>query len=89
MVDLVLEVLNKSNIDVINCRRQSCDSAWNVGGTHNGMQAEMEKHCKHADSCPFAAHALNLVGELASSCCTEHSFFFVCFDYQWIYNFFS
>ena len=27
MVDLVLEVLNKSNIDVINCRRQSYDSA--------------------------------------------------------------
>ena len=37
IADLVLEVLNKSNIDVINCREQSYDNASNMSGTHKGM----------------------------------------------------
>ena len=41
--DLVLEVLNKSNIDVINCRRQSYDNASNITGTYKVMQAETKK----------------------------------------------
>ena len=45
-------------------------------GTHNGMEAETKKHCKHADFCPCVAHALYLVGELANSCCTEPATFF-------------
>ena len=33
VADLVLEVLNKSNINVINCRGQSYDNASNMSGT--------------------------------------------------------
>ena len=33
MVDLVLKVLNKNNINVINCKGQSYDNASNVNGT--------------------------------------------------------
>ena len=41
MADLVLEVLNKSNIDVINWRGQSYDNVSNIIGTYKGMQAEI------------------------------------------------
>ena len=37
MGDLLLERLNKSNIDVINCREQSHDNASNISGTYKGM----------------------------------------------------
>ena len=66
MADLVLEVLNKSNIDVINWRGQSYDNVSNIIGTYKGMQAEIKKkHCKYREYCPYAAHSLSLVGESA------------------------
>ena len=34
MADLVLEVINKNNIDVINCRGQSYDNESNMSGTY-------------------------------------------------------
>ena len=37
MGDLLLERLNESNIDVINCREQSHDNASNISGTYKGM----------------------------------------------------
>ena len=40
MADLVLEVLNESNMDVINCRGQSYDNVSNASGTYKGMRAE-------------------------------------------------
>ena len=40
MAGLVLEVLNESNMDVINCRRQSYNNVSNASGTYKGMQAE-------------------------------------------------
>ena len=54
MADLVLEVLNKSNINVINCRGQCYNNESNMSDTCNGMQAEIKKHCKHTDYCPFS-----------------------------------
>ena len=68
MADLVLEVLNKSNIDVFNIRGQSYDNASNMSGTYKGIQAEIKKDC--------AAHSLNLVEESAASCCIESANFF-------------
>ena len=44
MADLVLEALNKSDIDVINCRGQSYDNASDMSGTYTGMQAEIKKN---------------------------------------------
>ena len=55
MADLVLEVLNKTNIDVINCRGHSYNNASNMSGTYKGMQVEIKKHCKYAGYCPCAA----------------------------------
>ena len=34
LADVVLEVLNKCNMDVFNCRRQSYNNASNMSGTH-------------------------------------------------------
>ena len=43
MADLILEALNKSDIDVINCRGQSYDNASDMSGTYTGMQAEIKR----------------------------------------------
>ena len=43
MTKLVLEKLNKSNINVINCREQPYNNASNMSGTYKGMQAEIKK----------------------------------------------
>ena len=88
MADLVLEVLNQSNIDVINCSRQFYNNASNMNGTYKRMQAEIKKHCKYADYCSCAAHSLNLVGESAASCCIESANFFSA-NFNELYNFFS
>ena len=79
LADVVLEVLNKCNMDVFNCRRQSYNNASNMSGTYNGMQAEIKKDCKYTNYCSCAARSLNLVGELASSCCIESA---ISFYYQ-------
>ena len=59
-------------------------SIWNMSGIYSRMQAEIKKHCKHADYCPCAAHSLNSVVELASSFCIEFAIFF----YHWTSYFF-
>ena len=85
MADLVLEVLNKSDIDVSNCRGQSYDNVSSMSGTYKGMQTEIKRQCKYADYCLCVAHSLKLVGESAASCCIESAiffFFFFFFDYQ-------
>ena len=62
MTKLVLEKLNKSNVNVINCREQPYNNASNMSGTYKGMQAEIKKtQRKYAGYCPCAAHLLNLV----------------------------
>ena len=43
MTKLVLEKLNKNNINVINCREQPYNNASNMSGTYKGMQAEIKK----------------------------------------------
>ena len=43
MTRLVLEKLNKNNINVINCREQPYNNASNMSGTYKGMQAEIKK----------------------------------------------
>ena len=90
MADLektVLEKLNKSNIDVINCRGQSYNNTSNMGGTYKGMEAKIKKHCKYADYCPCASNSLNLIGKPAASCCIESDNFFSIINE--LYNFFS
>ena len=80
MADLVSEVLNKSNINVINCREQSYDNASNMSGTYKRMQAKIKKHCKYADYCTCPVYLLNIVEESAAYCCIESANFF--FNYQ-------
>ena len=53
MADLVLEVLNKSNIDVINCAEQHYDNASNMSCPYKEMQAEIQKN---AASTEIVAH---------------------------------
>ena len=57
MADLVLEVLNKSNIDVINWRGQSYDNVSNIIiGTYKGMQAEIKKSTASTESIAHMLH---------------------------------
>ena len=55
MADLVLEVLNKGNIDVINCIGEPYDNASNMRGTYNGMHAEI----KNTLSTQITAHVMH------------------------------
>ena len=41
MTDLVLEMLNKRNIDVINCTEEPYDNASNMSGTYKEMLTEI------------------------------------------------
>ena len=86
MADLVIEMLNKSDIDVINCSGQSYKNASNMSGIYKRMQAVIKKQCKYADYCLCVAHSLNLVGESAASCCIESAIFFSIINE--LYNFF-
>ena len=83
MADLVLEMLNKSDID---CSGQSYKNASNMSGIYKRMQAVIKKQCKYADYCLCVAHSLNLVGESAASCCIESAIFFSIINE--LYNFF-
>ena len=56
MADLVLEVLNKSNIDVFNWRGQSYDNVSNIIGTYKGMQAEIKKSTASTESIAHMLH---------------------------------
>lgn len=74
--DTVVNHLDKKDIDIMDCRGQSYDNAYNMAGAYNGLQAKMTNINKYATFVPCAAHSLNLVGKTAIDNDTEANEFF-------------
>lgn len=87
MLTCVLELFEKYDIDIMDCRGQSYDNASNMSGKYNGLQARIKEINSKACFVPCAAHSLNLVGVNAASCCLSAVSYFM--FVQEIYNFFS
>lgn len=87
IVNAVLELYRKSNLDISSFRGQSYDNALNVSGVYSGVQARIKELSPLAEYVPCAAHSLNLVGSCAAESCLEAVSFFGLL--QALFNFFS
>lgn len=58
---LVIEILNKWDIDIKKCRGQSYDNASNMSGKYSGLQSRIKQHSPNAEYIPCCSHSLNLV----------------------------
>lgn len=85
IVNSVLGLFEKYNLDISNCRGQSYDNASNMSGIYSGVQARIKQLSPLAEYVPCAAHSLNLVGSCAAESCIEAVSFFGLL--QELYNF--
>lgn len=76
MENMVVDFINKCNLDVKNIRGQSYDNASNMAGKYSGLQARIKSLCKFAAFAPCAGHSLNLVGSCAAESCPAALSFF-------------
>lgn len=83
----IMEVLDKYDINIMDCRGQCYDNASNMSGIYSGVQARLLAVNPLAVWIPCAAHSLNLVGVEAAKCCLLAVNFFGLL--QCIYNLFS
>jgi len=87
MYDGLINILNKYDLNITNCRGQSYDNASAMSGKYNGLQSKILKNNKLASWIPCATHSLNVVGKTAAECCTAAVEFF---DFlQQLYVFFT
>lgn len=87
IVNTVLGLFEKFNLEISNCRGQSYDNAANMSGIYSGVQARIKQLSPLAEYVPCSAHSLNLVGSCAAESCKEAVSFFGLL--QELYNFFS
>ena len=78
--------MQKHDIDVELCRRQSYDNTSNMSRIYQGLQTQICKKSCLALFCPCSAHSLNLVGAHAIECCSDAISFFNLI--QQLYTFF-
>ena len=76
MFDVTITTLENFEMDIMNCWGQSYDTASNMSGTYNGLQAKIVAKNPLVHYVPCSRHSFNLVGEHAVSCCSESSEFF-------------
>lgn len=76
MAEALLQFLQEHGIDIQDCRGQSYDTAPNMSGKYNGMQAHILEVNSNASYNPCCTHSLNLVGKTAASACSDAVFFF-------------
>lgn len=87
MSEVVLDLLEKNNVDIGNCRAQTYDNARNMSGKYNGLQACIMERNKLAVYVPCTGHSINLVGECSvQECIIVTTFFGVL---QQLYVFFT
>lgn len=60
--DIVLNFIEKHEINLKDCRGQAYDNASNMSGQYNGLQSRILATNSLATFIPCAAHSLNLVG---------------------------
>ncbi|XP_065662914.1 zinc finger MYM-type protein 1-like [Hydra vulgaris] len=82
----ILDLLERYDIDITNCRRQAYDNASNISGKYSGLQARLKERSELAFYIPCAGHSLNLVGQCSvSECINSINYFGVL---QCLYSFF-
>lgn len=95
ILQAIVTMANKYNLNMRDCRGQSYDNASNMSGKYNGLQSLLQAGdgrenrgvSSFAYFTPCAAHSLNLIGENAAKCSPVAIAFF---DFlQELYNFFS
>ncbi|KAF0722555.1 zinc finger MYM-type protein 1-like [Aphis craccivora] len=77
MKKAVLDTLESLDISISDCRGQAYDTANNMSGRYNGLQAKIKELNPLAVYIPCAAHSLNLVGTHAVQCSNEATQFFL------------
>ncbi|KAL4098683.1 hypothetical protein QTP88_023234 [Uroleucon formosanum] len=87
IAETVITTIDNLKLNISDCRGQSYDTAKNMSGCYNGLQARIKNINPLAFYIPCAAHSLNLVGSHAVECCNEAAKFFGVM--QNIYVFFS
>uniref|UniRef100_A0A1B6LXI0 DUF4371 domain-containing protein n=1 Tax=Graphocephala atropunctata TaxID=36148 RepID=A0A1B6LXI0_9HEMI len=78
IVSTVLELFNKFDLDISNCRGQAYDNATNKSGVYFGVQARIKELNPLAEYVPCAVHSLNLVGFLLQNRVRKQFHFLVC-----------
>ena len=82
----ILDLLERYDIDITNCRGQAYDNASNISGKYSGLQARLKERSELAFYIPCAGHSLNLVGQcIVSECINSINYFGVL---QSLYSFF-
>ncbi|XP_060877870.1 zinc finger MYM-type protein 1-like [Metopolophium dirhodum] len=87
IAETVIMTIDNLKLNISDCRGQSYDTAKNMSGCYNGLQARIKNINPLTFYIPCAAHSLNLVGSHAVECCNEAATFFGLM--QNIYIFFS
>ncbi|XP_036345894.1 zinc finger MYM-type protein 1-like [Rhagoletis pomonella] len=88
--ELFAEVYNglmSLDLDIMDCRGQSYDTAANMSGIYSGLQARIKEINDYADYAPCGGHNVNLAGTHAAESCTEASAYFGVL--QSVYTFFT
>ncbi|XP_023246665.1 uncharacterized protein LOC111643308, partial [Copidosoma floridanum] len=65
---VIIDFLEKNDLNIKDCRGQSYDNASNMSGRYSGLQARIKQLNKYAEYISCAAHSLNLVGVKAAEC---------------------
>ncbi|XP_065658533.1 zinc finger MYM-type protein 1-like [Hydra vulgaris] len=82
----ILDLLERYDIDITNCRGQAYDNASNMSDKYSGLQARLKERSEIAFYIPCAGHSLNLVGQCSvSECINSINYFGVL---QSLYSFF-
>ncbi|XP_065664834.1 uncharacterized protein LOC136086465 [Hydra vulgaris] len=82
----ILDLLERYDTDITNCRGQAYDNASNMSGKYSGLQARLKERCELVFYIPCARHSLNLVGQCSvSECINSINYFGVL---QSLYSFF-
>jgi len=74
--NLILEKLEKDDIDIQNCRGQSYDNASVMSGKYSGVQARIKEINDKAEYINCTNHSLNLAGKNAASVSVNSVTFF-------------
>ncbi|XP_065673947.1 zinc finger MYM-type protein 1-like [Hydra vulgaris] len=82
----ILDLLERYNIDITNCRGQAYDNVSNMSGKYSGLQARLKERSQLAFYIPCAGHSLSLVGQCSvTKCINSINYFGVL---QSLYSFF-
>ncbi|XP_065667803.1 uncharacterized protein LOC136088075 [Hydra vulgaris] len=65
----ILDLLERYDIDITNCRGQAYDNASNMSGKYSGLQTCLKERSELAFYIPCAGHSLNLVGQCSVTLC--------------------